>query len=179
MVSVVVDTSITIGRPLDTALTATTTIEEVVGDMNVNGSLATPIKFEAKIKPGKTAHMENVVISGSSGGSGVPDGSKFINVPALDNGVLIRQEYGSGERKTFGAWSQNKELILACGNDANYTTGTLEGINAIWSPKHLADVILNLVEADGDAIRIYIQDDLTSLATVALRMLATWHYTDE
>jgi len=179
VLSIVPNTSVTIARPLDTALTATTTIERVVGDMNVAGSLAVPVKFEARIKPGKIAHAENVVIAGTSGGTSTPDGTKFINQPALTNGIIIRQEKGNGIKKTFGSWSQNKELILACGNNADYTEGTLEGINAKWSPKEEADVVLNMVADDGDAIRVYVQDDLTALSNISLRMICTWHYTDE
>ncbi len=156
---------VTIDRPLGNDYTTSASVSEVITNMIVDGTLASPEIFEIDPPPGTVWQITRLLISITHTTAG--DNSKFGNIAALENGVCLRITSSAGRTAVFANWKTNKDIKLDMFN-VEYTDKAgpgLFGTDGRWTFT-TAEVVLEL---DGDAdptqsVQILIQDQLDTIA---------------
>jgi hypothetical protein len=166
IVAVVADTSITVNRPIDNAYTVSATLEVVILDMNVVGTLASPIIYEVKPPADEVWHITRVMLSITD--QTAMDDALFGGIPALANGVVLLES--RDVETTFSNWRTNgaiKEDMYNVDYSLKAPAG-FYGLNARWTFEN-AGVVARLDGSRGDSLKILIQDDLTDLDSFRIK----------
>ena len=156
-----VDPIITLDRPLDSPWAVGDTIEVVIEDMTVTGSLYTPVSYKIFPAFGETWHIQAFLISMLC--VTAPDDAKFGDQPALTNGIILRGYSGKyGMFRTLTNWKTNGDIKLDM-IDVVYSDkagNSFHGVTGNGNILELTGAVPELVAADGDYIEVLIQDDL-------------------
>ena len=169
--AVVVNTSITVDRPIDIAYTTSATLQEVIINMaSVVGTLAAPIVYMIAPPSDEIWHIERVLISITDQTD--MDDALFGGITALTNGVALIEDKTANH--TITNWKANymmKEDMF----DVHYSLKAPAGFYGLSGrfTFEKAGAIVKLDGSAGDTLEIYIQDDLTGLDT--FRMKAQGH----
>jgi hypothetical protein len=169
-ITVIAGSVLTFDRPISNEYTTAATIERVVINMAVVGTLANPRVFQIDPPLGTVWQFTRIIIS-ISDGTAMDDG-KFGGIPALTNGVSLRATTAAGRVVTFGNWKTNGDMALDM-FDIQYTDKAPSGENGLrgrWTFTK-AEVV---AELDGDAtpiqqLEILIQDDLSDLTSFEIK----------
>lgn len=169
-ITIIAGSVLTFDRPISNDYTTAATIERVITNMAVVGTLDNPVSFEIDPPIGTIWQFTRIIIS-ITDGSAMDDG-KFGGIPALNNGVSLRATTASGRTVTFGNWKTNGDMALDM-FDIQYTDKAPAGENGLrgrWTFTK-AEVV---AELDGDAspiqkLEILIQDDLTDLTSFQIK----------
>ena len=167
IVAVVADTSITVNRKIDVAYTTSATLEIVLTNMAVSGSLASPKTYVVEPPSDEVWHITRVLIS-IVDGTAMDDG-KFGGISALTNGVILEEE--KTPNYTITGWRSNADM-KADMYDVAYSTRTVPagsyGLTGRFTFEK-SGAIVRLDGALGDKLEVYIQDDLTDLITFDMK----------
>lgn len=163
-ITIIATNTITFDRPIGNDYTTLATIERVVANMAVNGSLASPVIFEVDPPTGTVWQITRLLISMVH--ATAADDGKFGGIPALTNGVSLRATTSAGRTVVFGNWKTNGDMALDM-YDVVYSDKAPAGANGTrgrWTFTK-SEVV---AEIDGDAdpvqkLDILIQDDLRGL----------------
>ena len=158
--------ALTIDRPMDKSFAINDTVYQVVTNMTVTGSLASPVSFKLTPDIDFEWHIIRFLLGMSHAAEA--DDSKFGGISALTNGVVLRGYNGtSGTFSTFTNWKTNLDMKMDM-FDINYTTkaggGTFSTAGR-GSIKNATEAAPKVIEANGDYLELLIQDDLTGLTT--------------
>ena len=166
IVALVVDTSITLNRKIDIAYTTSATIEKVLINMAVAGSLATPKTYVIAPPSDEVWHITRVLISITD--QTAMDDSLFGGIGALTNGVILEEE--KTPNYTITGWKTNADMKSDM-YDVNYSTKAPAGFFGLTGrfTFEKAGAIVRLDGALGDKLEVYIQDDLTNLDTFEMK----------
>jgi hypothetical protein len=168
--AVVVNTSITVDRPIDIAYTTSATLEVVTLNMNVVGSLAAPLIYEVTPPSDEVWHIERVLLSITD--QTAMDDALFGGITALTNGVVLIEDKTINQ--TITNWKTNAHMKEDM-YDVNYSLKApagFYGLNGRFTFERMG-AIIKLDGSVGDSLKIYIQDDLSGLDT--FRMKAQGH----
>jgi hypothetical protein len=160
--NLVVNTSITVDKPIERSYTTSATLEIVISNMNVNGSLSTPIIFEIKPPSDEIWHLTRLLMSITDDTVGQFDDSKFGSLAPLTNGVSLREN--KSNLFNIENWKNNAELIITM-FDVVYSDSAPAGNEGLRGRFTFAraDAIVKLDGSLDEKIEVLIQDDLTSL----------------
>jgi hypothetical protein len=164
--AVVVNTSITVDRPIDIAYTTSATIEKVILDMNVSGTLASPVIYEVTPPSDEVWHITRILVSITD--NVAMDDAKFGGLSSLTNGVVIRENKTIND--TISNWKSNQHMIEDM-YDITYSDKAPAGsygLRGRFTFKN-SDVALRLDGSSGDKLEVLIQDDLTGLSTFKIK----------
>lgn len=164
----------TIDVSLSNDYTIGTDVKVVQINMNVNGSLTSPITFS--IEPFNTGNdlslwqftrsLINMTHTAES------DDSKFGGILALTNGIVLRTVDGStGSIRNIVNIKTNEDMKLLM-YDLIYTDkagGGKYGTTGRWTFTK-AEFIVELDGRNGDKVELLIQDNLTSLTSFKIRL---------
>ncbi len=163
-------TVLTLDRPLDMSMAIGSSVLATAIDMNVVGSLASPIVFS--IEPNSTEHWHIISFILGATFSSDTDDSKFGNLAALTNGCTLRNYNGTtGVYQTLTNWKTNSDIKLDM-YDLPYTSksgGGKFGMNGNGDIKNRTGSAPHINGALGDKLELWIQDDLSSLTTFRLK----------
>ncbi|NOQ48192.1 MAG: hypothetical protein GQ576_03500, partial [Methanococcoides sp.] len=170
VVTDITGTVITLDRPLDQALPIGADVHQISVDMNVVGSLASPIIFSVEPDNAEAWHIVSFILSATF--ITEADDSKFGNLPALENGCTLRGYNGTyGVYRTFTNWKTNSDIKLDM-YDLPYTDksgGGLFGMNGNGDIRNRTGVAPHINATAGDKIELWIQDDLSGLSSFKLK----------
>lgn len=166
----VVGSVITLDRPLGFDYTTLASIESVITNMAVLGSLTSPEIFEIDPPVGTIWQFTRILFSildGTAMGDGL-----FGGMDPLTNGVCLRATTEAGRTVVFGNWKTNGDMKLDM-YDVDYAAkppADQFGLSARWTFTK-AEVV---AELSGDAspiqkLEILIQDDLRDLVSFIMR----------
>lgn len=144
-------------------------MEKVVVNMNVNGSLSSPIIYEIKPPDDEIWHITRTLISITD--QTVMDDSKFGGIAALANGVVLRENKTIND--TITIWKSNQTMIEDMFNVV-YSDKAPAGYYGLRGEYYFGDiaVALKLDGSIGDKLEILIQDDLRNLDTFKIKAQA-------
>jgi hypothetical protein len=162
--------TLTLDRPLGFDYTTAADVIEVVTNMAVSGTLASPQIFEVDPPDGTIWQLTRIMHSITD--QTAMDDAKFGGITALTNGVCLRATTASGRTVVFANWKSNYDMKLDM-YDVDYSTKSPSGffgLNGRWTFTR-AEVI---AELDGDAspiqkMEVLVQDNLTGLDTFYMR----------
>lgn len=144
-------------------------VEEVVFNMAlIVGSSASPQEYIAKPEGTSICHVQRVTLSLVHGTAG--DMALFGNLSALTNGVMIRVKQG-GQYRTLANWKINSDIkddMFDIVFDARAGGGGSYGTSGRWTLEKFG-VEMRLDGSLGDAMEVYIQDDLTGLTSFNMK----------
>lgn len=161
--------AITIDRPLDFAHLAGVTIHQTSINLNVSGTLASPISYRLTPPVGETWLISRFIITMIHSSAG--DLTKFGGITALTNGVLLRVVNG-GVTSTFTVWRTNEDIKgdvydLAfddrAGGTGNYST------SAKGSLLDLDRVQARVDGSLGDYVELLVRDALGGLVSFRVK----------
>lgn len=166
---------VTLDKPLDNAYSVGDTVEDIIVNMNLIGTLASPQSFKVKPLIGEEIDITRILIEMTHGGAG--DNGLFGDLPELSNGVVLRT-YINSVYKSLSIWKTNSDIAVDM-YDITYTVrsggGGSYGTNSRGTfQKYGAVVRLN--GDNGDYLEVLIQDDLTNLDS--FRIKAQGHLTN-
>jgi len=167
--------TLTLDRPIDNTYTTNADVEIVEDNMNVIGSLGSPILYELKPPPSGDMsqwHIDRVLLTATD--AVAMDDGKFVSIAALTNGLTMRENKSVGFH-TITNWKTNEDMRRTF-YDLTYTSKAPAGQNGLvgrFSNK-LFDVIYALDGALNDTLEILIQDDLSDLTT--FKVMAEGHF---
>lgn len=165
---------ITLDRPLAIDLIIGDDVSIISTDMNVNGSLASPIAFKVMPPNGTLSllwQLTRMMLSITDSRS--MDDGKFGGITGgLENGVVLRVKKGDGTIQELTNWKTNGDIALDM-FDVNYIPDTLGpagvfGLRGRWTFTK-AEFVVQLDGAEGDFFELLIQDDLTSINSGQLK----------
>lgn len=164
--AVVADTSIALNRPVDIAY-ATGTIEEVIVNMNVDGSGSTLI-YEIAPPSDEVWHITRMLISATDTSVNACTDDNFVTIGALTNGVILREN--KSVLYTIEDWKSNDEMKLSMFDlvCSPSPPAGVEGVSGRFTFEK-AKVIVRLDGSLGETLQILIQDDLTDLLTLIMK----------
>jgi hypothetical protein len=162
--------TIQLDRPLGFDYTTAAVVSEVITNMAVVGSLASPEIFEIDPPPGTIWQFTRVMHSITD--QTAMDDAKFGGISALTNGVCLRATTEAGRTVIFANWKSNADMKLDM-YDVDYSTKAPSGffgLNGRWTFTK-AEVV---AELNGSAdpvqkLEVLIQDNLTDLDTFYMR----------
>ena len=102
--------------------------------------------------------------------SSVPSDDKFADLTKLPNGLLLRHE--DGVKNNLTIWRDNGDILEDTGVDLRYSAksgGGLYGTAARWTFKR-SGTVLELNGSTGDRLIAVVQDDLTGLADMEIKV---------
>jgi hypothetical protein len=164
--ALVVNTSITVDRPIDKDYTTSATLELVAVDMNVAGTLAAPVIYEIVPPSDEVWHLLRILISITD--DTAMDDAKFGGIAALTNGVVLRDN--KTDDTTLTIWKSNQDMIEDM-YDVTYSSKAPAGsygLRGRFTFKN-SGVAIRLDGALGETLQILIQDDLTGLSTFKIK----------
>lgn len=161
---------VTLDKPLDNAYTAGDSVDDIIVNMNLVGTLAAPQSFKVKPLPGEEIDFTRILIEMTHGGAG--DNGLFGDLTELSNGVVLRVYKGATNKfQSLTVWKTNSDIAVDM-YDVSYTTrsggGGSYGTNARGTFQKTGAVV-RLNGDDGDYMEILIQDDLTGLASFRIK----------
>lgn len=154
-----------IDRRLDKTYAIGSVVERFTLDLNVNGSLATPVSFKYYPRYGKVQHLENLIVYIRSALQ--PYDSYFGGIDGLTNGIHIRKYNGAtSEYQGFDVVRVNQRFVQS-GWNVSYgdrsspadAYSTLAKINLF----KFSSSMRRLVQSDGDYFEVLVQDPLSTL----------------
>lgn len=154
--------TIVLDGPMDAAYTVAATIEEVLVNMAVAGSLAAPKSYITKPHSSEIWHLTRMNFSMVHKSASTDD--LFGSLAALVNGVVLRSHTALNGIRTMANWKANKDFIEDM-FDVQYSAkagGTNHGTSGRWSFKQRTDTIVRLDGSTDDFLETLIQDDLTA-----------------
>jgi len=162
--------TLTLDRPIGNDYTTLGEVIEVVTNMAVVGTLASPVIFEIDPPPGTIWQITRILISITD--QTAMDDALFGGISALTNGVALRATTEAGRTVVFANWKANKDLKLDM-HDVEYSTKApagFFGLNGRWTFTK-SEVV---AELNGDTnpiqkMEILIQDTLTDLDTLEIK----------
>lgn len=163
-----VDVSITVDRPIDNDYTISASIEEVNHNLNVDGTLASPVIFELGPPSDEVWHIERLLFSITDNTTGQCDDSKFGMISSLTNGLVFRENKNSGALlRTISIWKSNSQMKqdmfdVLCSPSA---PAGFEGLSGRFTIKNTGSII-KLDGSNGDKIELLVQDPLSSTVTI-------------
>lgn len=167
IISIVVNTSITVDRPIDIAYTTSAILEIVVINMaSAAGTLAVPIIYDMGPPSDKIWHIDRVLVSITD--NAAMDDSLFGGIAALTNGVVLRDNKVIHD--TITNWKSNQHMIedMYDVTYADKAPADSYGLRARFS-FHKCSVAIRLDGSLGETMQILIQDDLTALTTFKMK----------
>lgn len=172
-VTVIVGNVLTLDGPLDNDHVIGNILNIVSLEMNVSGSLTTPISFKFLPDVGSPPwHIVRFLFSMSHDSLG--DLGLFGNLPPLVNGVTLRGLDGiSGKFRTFMNIKTNSDIknnMYDVDFDTRSGGGGTFGTSGRGSIKIGTGAVPKLNSANGDYFEILIQDDLTSLLSFRMKV---------
>lgn len=164
-------TTVTLDRPLNyDFLAATSTVIQILIDMNITGTLAAPKIFNLVPDNLEHWHIVSFILSATFPTAAADD--LFGDLTALTNGCVLRGYNGTtGQYRTFTNWKTNADIKLDM-YDLPYTDkagGTNHGMNGNGDIKNRTGAVPKLDATKGDRLELLIQDDLSSLVTFRLK----------
>lgn len=152
---------LTLNRPLDNSYTTAAVVEIVDPDLNVSGSLATPVIAKIKPNAGELLIVYRVLVHMLD--STEMDDAKFGGMTEIANGLILRAKVG-GVFRTGAHMSTNGD-IASHAFDVEYAAKAPAGkfgLRGRWTfAKSGFAIYLN--GDDEDELQMLIQDDLTGL----------------
>jgi len=169
-ITAVVGSVLTVDRPIGNDYTTAATVEEVITNMAVDGTLASPEIFEIDPPLGTIWQFTRILISIVD--NLVPDDGKFGGIAALTNGVSLRATTEAGRTVVFANWKTNGDMKLDMFNVdySDRAPAGAYGVNGRWTFT-AAEVV---AELDGDAspiqkLEVLVQDALSANITFKIR----------
>ena len=160
---------LSLDRPLDSSFIIGDSVTRLVSNMNVDGSIV-PVSFKLSPHLGENWHILRFLISMTH--ASAADDSRFGNLNALTNGVLLRKYDGVADKYiTYTNWKTNSDMALdmfdvvygaKAGGGAFSTRGR-------YSVKVATEAVPKINQTSGDFLEILIQDNLTGLDTMAIK----------
>ncbi len=167
----VVNTSITVDRPIDIAYTTSALLELVIDNMNVVGTLAAPLIYTVTPPSDEVWHIARVLISITD--NAAFDDTRFGSIAGgIANGLTIRENKTA--LNTLTNWKTNQGMVEDM-YDVEYSESAPAGSDGLRGRFTLkkAGVIVRLDGSVGDSLEVLIQDDLSALDLI--RMKAQGH----
>lgn len=170
----VAGTTITVDTPADFAFQVGDNVLAFTRNLNVVGSLASPLIFEVQGTGSGDLEVDITRIMFTMILAGAPDDGLFGNLAALTNGLVLRRVDGE-VRNLFNVKTNGDLANLAY--DVDYTTRTVPaGSYSVRCRYSLAGqdkhgVVVRL--AAGESLEVWIQDDLSALSQ--FRIIAEGH----
>jgi hypothetical protein len=166
----VVGNVLTLDRPLGGDYTTAADVDEVISNMAVAGTLASPQSFQIHAPTGTIWQMTRIMFTMVH--VAAADDSKFGGIAALTNGVSLRATTSAGRTVTFANWKINRDMKLDM-YDVTYSDkagGGNNGTNGRWTFTK-SEVV---AELNGDAsplqkLEVLVQDNLTTLVSFTMR----------
>ena len=169
-VTATLGTVLTLDKPLDNAFSIGDSVEIVETNMAVLGTLASPVSFRLIPDRDQVWHIVRFLLGMIH--SGAADDSKFGDLAALTNGVVLRAfNATANQHQTFTSWKDNEDIKMDM-FDVTYTDkagGGLFGTNSRGSIKIGTGAVPKISGINGDYLEILIQDDLTALTSFQLK----------
>lgn len=169
-ITAIVGNVFTLDRPLDNAFSIGDTVEVVSFNMNVIGSLASPIAFRLIPDQNQLWHIVRFLLGMIH--DSAADDSKFGNVTALTNGCVLRAYNATADQhRTFTLWKSNSDIKMDM-FDLDYTDKAGPGVfgtNGRGSVKIATGAVPKLNGVAGDYMELLVQDDLSGLARFSLK----------
>jgi len=166
----IVGNVLTLDRPLDYSFDIGDTVEVIVFNMAVVGSLASPVAFRLIPDKNDSWHIVRFLIGMVH--SGAADDSKLGDLPALTNGIVFRgYNAAANQHRTLTNWKTNLDIKMDM-YDLDYTDksgGGLYGTNGRGSIKIATGAAPKISGIHGDYLEILIQDDLSALTDLRLK----------
>jgi len=170
IITAIVTNTITLDRPLNIAFPIGATVEKILVDMSVVGSLASPQSFKLSPDSDELWHIMSFIISSTF--NTAADDSLFGNLPALTNGIILRGYSAAADQyRTFTNWKTNSDIKLDM-YDVPYTDKAgsgLFGLNGNGAIYLRTGATPTLDGTAGDYLEVLIQDDLSTLNTLKLK----------
>lgn len=168
----VVGTTLTPDRPFSFSYTAAADVIKVLTNMAIaGGTLAAPHIFEVTPPVDAVWQMTRILISMVHAGAG--DNSKFGDIAALANGVVLRMPISATQTKILSNWKTNGDMRLDM-YDVVYTDkagGGKYSTDGRWTFTKSQTVIeLNNSLVTPQKIEILIQDALNALTSFRIRI---------
>lgn len=166
--------TITLDRPLDRIfLAATTTVDKVLINLGVAGTLASPQIYVLQPDPGSTWHVTSMSFTILD--NAAMDDNTFGGLASLTNGVVFRvKDILSGTYTTLFKWKNNTSPVLD-GFTTAYNarapsgyygyTGQIDGRNVYGAIFRLANTL-----TETSQLEILIQDDLSGLVDFKVKL---------
>lgn len=166
--------TLTLDTPLDFAYTTACVVNEVVTNMNVNGSV-TPQNFGLYLP----ATFPPIDISGFRvnmiDNTAMDDGT-FGGIAALTRGVVLRVNRSNGTKKNLGNAKTNSDLSMMIDN-IKYSDKAPAGTYGVQFEAKLKEATGSVIRLyPSDSIEIIVQDDLTNL--ISLKAFFYGHFTN-
>lgn len=156
-------------RRIDYAHPVNAEVVKIVHDMSsLIGSIASPQEYIAAPEGNSICHVQRIVFSLVHGTAG--DMALFGNLAALTNGVLIRAKQ-NGQYRTIANWKINSDVkddMFDVVFDTRSSGGGSYGTSGRWTLERFG-AELRLDGSTGDAIEVYVQDDLTNLESFNMK----------
>jgi hypothetical protein len=166
IISLVVNTSITLNRPVAIAYTTSAVLEKVILNMNVVGSIAAPLTYSITPPSDEIWHISRIILSMTD--QTAMDDSLFGGLAALTNGVVLVNY--STMNHTVTHWKTNQHIIEDM-YDVTYSAKAPAGFYGLRGRFTFteSDVVIRLVGSASDTLNILIQDDLSGLDTFSIK----------
>lgn len=166
---------ITLAKHLDNDYPIGTTINKVTLEMNVLGTMASPVNFNYYPRAGKVMHLEYISISIRS--ETQPYDSDFGDLDELINGIHIRKYIGSSSSYQTLHMIRSNQAMITQGFTVNYgdRSSPADAYSTYGYFNYLAQTsgMVRLDDDGGDFFQCMVHDDLTDLA--AMRIIVGGH----
>lgn len=161
---------LTLDRPLGFDYTVAASIEKVITNMAIDGTLASPEIFEIVPPPGTIWQIMRILPTILD--NAAMDDGLFGSLTALTNGVALRATTAAGRIVVFANWKTNGDIRADMYN-VDYlpkAPAGLYGVGGRWTFTNLSVV----AELDGDAspiqkVEALIQDPLATLTSFGIK----------
>lgn len=172
----IVGNVVTLNRPLDNSyLAASTIVTRISRNMNVVGSLGTPIIYLLKPTEGQAWHINSISFSMTD--TTAMDDATFGGRTALPNGVSVRlHDITNGTYNTYSFWRKNSDFYLDCFTPS-YADKAPSGYYGFRGKLFIKDsygavvYLANTVSSEIQ-LEVLIQDDLSVLDTFEITVHA-------
>jgi len=165
----IVGNIITLDSPIDKTYPIGATVDEVIINMAVSGTLGAPQSFKLAPPTGKVIYVTSMIIHITH--STAADDSNFGDIAALTNGVVVRGRVG-GNYGTLANWKDNKDIKLNA-YTLDYTDkagGGTFSTSADGRLKERTGTVRRLDGDNSDYMEVLIQDDLTGLISFEIKL---------
>lgn len=163
-----IDSPITFDHAIGSTVTKIYTNLAQAG-LTTGATRANPIIFNAFVPNGSIVHITNMVISMLDDNS-MDDGS-FAGEPALQNGLVLRAQ-SDGAIGTYTNWKDNRNIRedIFTAQYVEKTQSNEYGFAASYNIKKSIGGIVYLDGSQNDKFQVLIQDDLTQITEIRLKM---------
>lgn len=165
---------VTINRPFDKSYAvATTTIIQLTVEMNVVGSLASPVHYKVLPSPNEVWHINSIDFTITD--NAAMDDALFGGIPALANGVVIRLvDAVNGIYETFSSWRTNASFS----KDGFLTAYATKAPSGFYGYSGSMDIharygsVVRMANTSTENIymEVLVQDDLSALASFEIKV---------